>query len=114
MGSLLFVGLPLCLCWLFWWIDNCDRRGRLLAAWKTAVWGRRLIGCTVLAGASLAVLSAAGTREAWALAVAFTTMFFFNDATMGPAWAACHTSETVQSRAVLSAPAETTRLPSGR
>jgi sugar phosphate permease len=52
-------------------------------------WGRRLVGCTVLALAAGATLSALGAREVWLLALAFSAMFFFNDATMGPAWASC-------------------------
>jgi sugar phosphate permease len=52
-------------------------------------WGRRLVGFVSLALAGLAVLSVLWAEEVWLLAVLFCAMFFFNDASMGPAWAAC-------------------------
>jgi sugar phosphate permease len=52
-------------------------------------WGRRLVGCTVLVLASVSALSPLFVQEVWLLGLAFSAMFFFNDATMGPAWAAC-------------------------
>jgi sugar phosphate permease len=52
-------------------------------------WGRRLVGCTVLVLAGLSTLSTIWVHEVWLLALAFSAMFFFNDATMGPAWASC-------------------------
>jgi sugar phosphate permease len=52
-------------------------------------WGRRLVGCVVLTLAGLVTLSGLWVQEAWLLGLAFSAWFFFNDATMGPAWAAC-------------------------
>jgi MFS transporter, ACS family, glucarate transporter len=51
-------------------------------------WGRRLVGCVVMALASAAALSPIFVHEVWLLGVAFCAWFFFNDGTMGPAWAA--------------------------
>jgi sugar phosphate permease len=52
-------------------------------------WGRRLVGCVALALAGLVTLSGIWVQEAWLLGLAFSAWFFFNDATMGPAWASC-------------------------
>ena len=52
-------------------------------------WGRRLVGSTVLALAGLSALSTIWVQEVWLLALSFSAMFLFNDATMGPAWASC-------------------------
>lgn len=52
-------------------------------------WGRSLVGCVVLALAGLASLSSIWVHEVWLLALAFSAMFFFNDAAIGPAWASC-------------------------
>ncbi len=52
-------------------------------------WGRRVVGCVSMALAGLAVLFTIWVDEVWLLAVLFSAMFFFNDASMGPAWAAC-------------------------
>jgi len=52
-------------------------------------WGRRLVGCVVLVLAGLATLSVIWVEEVWLLGLAFSAWFFFNDATMGPAWASC-------------------------
>jgi sugar phosphate permease len=52
-------------------------------------WGRRLVGCVSLVLAGLATVSTIWVHEVWLLGLAFSAMFFFNDATMGPAWAAC-------------------------
>jgi sugar phosphate permease len=52
-------------------------------------WGRRLVGSVALALAGLTCLAAVWCDEVWLLALAFSAWFFFNDATMGPAWAAC-------------------------
>jgi sugar phosphate permease len=52
-------------------------------------WGRRLVGCVGLSLAGLAVLSSIWAQQVWLLAFAFSAMFFFADANMGPAWAAC-------------------------
>jgi ACS family glucarate transporter-like MFS transporter len=41
----------------------------------------------VLAGVS--ALSSLWVHEVWLLGLAFSAMFFFNDATMAPAWASC-------------------------
>jgi sugar phosphate permease len=68
--------------------------GGVLSDWLirrtgSRTWGRRLVGCLSLLLAALAVLSAVWVREAWMLGLAFSAMFFFNDGTMGPAWASC-------------------------
>jgi sugar phosphate permease len=52
-------------------------------------WGRRLVGCTAMLLAALTTLSVLWAEDAWALGLAFSAWFFFNDATMGPAWASC-------------------------
>ncbi|HEY7309947.1 MAG TPA: MFS transporter [Gemmataceae bacterium] len=52
-------------------------------------WGRRLVGCVVLALAGLTTLSTIWVHEVWLLGLAFSAWFFFNDAAMGPAWASC-------------------------
>jgi sugar phosphate permease len=52
-------------------------------------WGRRLVGLVALALAGLMCLLAIGASELWLVALAFSAWFFFNDATMGPAWASC-------------------------
>jgi MFS family permease len=52
-------------------------------------WGRRLVGCAALALAAAAALSVIWAHEVGSLALALCAMFFFNDATMGPAWASC-------------------------
>jgi sugar phosphate permease len=52
-------------------------------------WGRRLVGCVVLALAGLVTLCSIWVQETWLLGLAFSAWFFLNDATMGPAWAAC-------------------------
>jgi sugar phosphate permease len=52
-------------------------------------WGRRLVGLVALTLAGLATLSTAWVHEVWLLGLALTAWFFCNDATMGPAWAAC-------------------------
>jgi sugar phosphate permease len=51
--------------------------------------GRRLVGCTSLLLAGLTILSSIWVHEVWLLALSFGLAFFFNDATMGPAWASC-------------------------
>jgi MFS transporter, ACS family, glucarate transporter len=52
-------------------------------------WGRRLVGCSVLALAGVSALSPAWVDGVGPLALAFSCWFFFSDATMGPAWASC-------------------------
>jgi sugar phosphate permease len=52
-------------------------------------WGRRLVGCVVLSLAAAATLSPIWVKETWLLGLAFSAWFFFNDATMAPAWASC-------------------------
>jgi MFS transporter, ACS family, glucarate transporter len=51
--------------------------------------GRRLIGVTSMAFAALMILSPIWIDDVWLLALVFSMAFFFNDATMGPAWASC-------------------------
>lgn len=52
-------------------------------------WGRRLVGssCMALAGAS--ALSPIWAHDVAMVGLAFSAWFFFNDASMGPAWASC-------------------------
>jgi sugar phosphate permease len=52
-------------------------------------WGRRLVGCSSLVLAGLTILASVWVHDVWLLALAFSMAFFFNDATMGPAWASC-------------------------
>jgi sugar phosphate permease len=52
-------------------------------------WGRRLVGCTSMALAAVTIFASPWIEEVWLLGLAFNLTFFFNDATMGPAWAAC-------------------------
>ncbi len=52
-------------------------------------WGRRLVGGTALALAGMTTLLPIWADQVWLLALAFSAWFFFNDATMGPAWASC-------------------------
>jgi sugar phosphate permease len=52
-------------------------------------WGRRLVGCGALILAGLTCLAVIWCDEFWLVALSFSAWFFFNDATMGPAWAAC-------------------------
>ncbi len=61
----------------------------LIARTGSRAWGRRLVGCVSLALAGLTTLSIPWAHEVSLLALAFSAWFFFNDATMGPAWAAC-------------------------
>jgi len=52
-------------------------------------WGRRLVGCIVLALAGLATLCTPWVHEVWLLAIVLGAWMFFNDAMLGPAWASC-------------------------
>jgi ACS family glucarate transporter-like MFS transporter len=52
-------------------------------------WGRRLVGCVVLAFAGLATLCTPWVQEVWQLAIVLGAWMFFNDAMLGPAWASC-------------------------
>jgi ACS family glucarate transporter-like MFS transporter len=52
-------------------------------------WGRRLVGGAALVLAGGACLSAIWSPEVWMIGLCVSAWFFFNDATMGPAWAAC-------------------------
>ncbi len=68
--------------------------GGVLSDWLirrtgSRTWGRRLVGGTALLLAGLACLTALWASEVWTMALAFSAWFFFNDATMGPAWASC-------------------------
>src|SRR5262249_37642934 len=68
--------------------------GGVVSDWLTSRlgsrrWGRPLVGCVVLTVAGLLTLSIIPIQEAWLLGLAFSAWFFFNDAAMGPAWAAC-------------------------
>jgi sugar phosphate permease len=61
----------------------------LIRRFGSRKWGRRLVGGTALALASLSTLLPIWAGSVWLLAFAFCAWFFFNDATMGPAWASC-------------------------
>jgi sugar phosphate permease len=61
----------------------------LIRRLRSRKWGRRLVGCAAMALAGLAALTPILAHEAWLLGLAFCAWFFFNDATMGPAWASC-------------------------
>jgi sugar phosphate permease len=52
-------------------------------------WGRRVVGGAAMILAGGACLSAIWSGEVWMIGVSVSAWFFFNDATMGPAWAAC-------------------------
>jgi ACS family glucarate transporter-like MFS transporter len=51
--------------------------------------GRLLVGGVSLVLAGLSVLAVIWVRDVAVLALLFSAMFFFNDANMAPAWAAC-------------------------
>jgi len=51
--------------------------------------GRRVVGCTSLSLAAVAIASSIWVEDVSLLALTFSMAFFFNDATMGPAWASC-------------------------
>jgi ACS family glucarate transporter-like MFS transporter len=68
--------------------------GGVLSDWFIRVtgsrkWGRRLVGGVALVLAGAACLSAIWSGDAWMIGLCVSAWFFFNDATMGPAWAAC-------------------------
>ncbi len=52
-------------------------------------WGRRLVGCVALGLAGLSTLCTPWVQETWQLAIVLGAWMFFNDATLGPAWASC-------------------------
>jgi sugar phosphate permease len=52
-------------------------------------WGRRLVGGTGLALAGLSCLAPIWAEAVWLVGLSFCAWFFFNDLTMGPAWASC-------------------------
>jgi ACS family glucarate transporter-like MFS transporter len=52
-------------------------------------WGRRYVGFVGLALAGPSLLAVNWAESVWLLAVLLTATFFFNDLSMGPAWAAC-------------------------
>ena len=52
-------------------------------------WGRRYVGLVGLGLAGPSFLAVNWAESVWLLAVLLTATFFFNDLTMGPAWAAC-------------------------
>lgn len=52
-------------------------------------WGRRLVGCVVLALAGASALCTPATQTVWQLALVLGSWMFFNDAMLGPAWASC-------------------------
>jgi MFS family permease len=52
-------------------------------------WGRRLVGAVCLALGALLLLSVVWVEDVWLHALLLSTIFFLNDACMGPAWAAC-------------------------
>ena len=52
-------------------------------------WGRRLTGSIGLALAGVVCLSSIWAQDVWLLGLLFSATFFFNDSSLGPAWAAC-------------------------
>jgi len=52
-------------------------------------WGRRYVGLLGLALAGPSLLAVNWAESVWLLAVLLTATFFFNDLSMGPAWASC-------------------------
>lgn len=68
--------------------------GGLLSDWLvrrtgSRTWGRRAVGGTTLALASLACLLPIWAGEVWLIGLAFGAWMFFSDGMMGPAWASC-------------------------
>ncbi len=68
--------------------------GGVLSDWLirrtgSRTWGRRLVGLAAMALSGLTCLAVPWCGEVWLMGVAFCAWFFFNDLTMGPAWAAC-------------------------
>jgi sugar phosphate permease len=61
----------------------------IIRRWGSRTWGRRLVGCLSLALAALCSLAVPWVHNVVSLALAISAWFFFNDATMGPAWASC-------------------------
>jgi ACS family glucarate transporter-like MFS transporter len=57
--------------------------------WGSRKWGRRLIASVGLALAGLALLAVPWVEAVWLLALLLSASFFFNDLSIGPAWAAC-------------------------
>jgi MFS family permease len=55
----------------------------------TRRWGRRVVGASGLALASVALLATIWVRDPVVLGVLLCLTFFGNDLSMGPAWAAC-------------------------
>jgi ACS family glucarate transporter-like MFS transporter len=51
--------------------------------------GRRLVGSISMMLAGLSIVASVWIHDVWLLGLAFSMAFFFNDATMGPAWACC-------------------------
>jgi sugar phosphate permease len=52
-------------------------------------WGRRLSGLIGFTCAGLALVATNGVQNVWALGALLSATFFFNDLSMGPAWASC-------------------------
>jgi sugar phosphate permease len=52
-------------------------------------WGRRYVGLVGLSLAGPSLLAVNWAQSVWVLALLLTATFFFNDLSMGPAWAAC-------------------------
>jgi ACS family glucarate transporter-like MFS transporter len=57
--------------------------------WGSRKWGRRLNASAGLALAGLALLAVPWVEAVWLLALLLSASFFFNDLSIGPAWAAC-------------------------
>lgn len=57
--------------------------------WGSKKWGRRLIGSIGLVCAGVCFLATIWVENAWLVGILFSAVFFFNDLSMGPAWAAC-------------------------
>jgi sugar phosphate permease len=67
--------------------------GGVVSDWVIRRWGRRwgrpLVGGSGLVCAALSFLSLLWVKDTWLLGLLLSATFFFNDLTMGPAWAAC-------------------------
>jgi nitrate/nitrite transporter NarK len=62
---------------------------RIIKAMGNARWGRRAVGAVGLALAGMGYVAVPHVEHAVLLGVVFAAVFFANDLSMGPAWAAC-------------------------
>ena len=62
---------------------------RLIRRLGSRTWGRRIVSCVALSLAAAGVLTPIWADSVFLAGAGFGAMFFFNDANLGPAWAAC-------------------------